>query len=182
MKIYLVDSDVNNFQSLLLDDGERCRCGPMSFRCKPKLAAWEPPTVYSGSPLHEAGEFLDFCSSGAFAIAPRAMEKLHDIAAQAGELLQLPYEGQVFTVLNVLPAVDCLDRERSKFYRKDSFHDIVDYAFLSERVPRISIFKIPETLLDIYAVERTGDPKTEFKAAVKHHGLTGLIFKQIWEG
>ena len=30
-------------------------------------------------------------------------------------------------------------------------------------------------------VEHTGDPKKEFKAAVEHHGLTGLIFRPVWD-
>lgn len=179
MKIFRVSPDVNNFQSLLLED--ESLYDQMRFICKPKLPIWEPPAVFSDAPLLAVGDFWDFCS-GAFAIVPCALEWLRDIVTPVGELLPLPYEGQMFIVLNVLPAVDCLDRMRSKFRRKNCFFDIAEYTFFSNRLPQISIFKIPETISEIYAVERTGDPKTEFKAAVEHHGLTGLIFKQIWEG
>lgn len=56
-------------------------------------------------------------------------------------------------------------------------------AYLPERFGAGSLFKPPECpVMPVRVLERTGDPTTEFKAAVEHHGLKGIRFKLEWEG
>jgi hypothetical protein len=56
-------------------------------------------------------------------------------------------------------------------------------VYLPERFGEGSLFKPPECpVMPVRVLERTGDPTTEFKAAVEHHGLKGIRFKLEWEG
>lgn len=182
MNIYELKFDSNNFQSLLVTDFEKDGEKYDFEEVVPLLAKWDPPEVYIDSPLLRAGDFVEFWGNRPFAMTPGTLKKMRDIISPAGELLPLPCDGVEYTFLHVLVKVDCLDRKRSKSRHKEYFYDLKRFVFHRELVPNIPLFTIPETFGAVYTVERTGDPKTEFKAAVEYHGLTGLIFKKIWEG
>jgi hypothetical protein len=175
VKIYRFKFDVGTFQQFGTDDdgyfGRRPR------RCKPTPMPWVPPEVYICNPLDEAG---DFCYLLEPVASPKAMRVVGDILKPCCELLPLPFDGRTFTLINVLTCVDCVDHTRSRL-TSDCYNNV--YAFLPERVPKVPIFTIPKfEYLEVFTAERTGDPKTEFKAAVEHHGLKGLIFTRVWEG
>ncbi len=98
--------------------------------------------------------------------------------------MPLPYENEVFTVLNVTECINCLDREKTEWeYAKGSGKKlwIKKYAFHHDRFSS-TIFKIPETCMsEILIVEGLRGPEDEFKQTVEAAGLQGLIFEKIWE-
>ena len=177
MKIFRLDCDVTNFQSFASGDEGMLKRLPGG--CRPVPSPWVPPVVYVYDLLLKAADFSRFWF--ALVASPRAMRVVGEIIQPCCELLPLPVEdGRMFTVANVLACVDCLDHARSKVTTNVLKNN---YVFLPDRVTDAPIFRTPEdTVVETFVVERTGDPKTEFKAAVEQHGLTGLIFWQVWEG
>ena len=92
-------------------------------------------------PKRRVGNFYNF--DGGFLIAdPKASEALRSLLEMAGELLPLPYEEEVYTVLNVTRYVDCLDHEETTWAVPNVL--IKTYAFRPDRLSESPIFKIPE--------------------------------------
>ncbi len=184
MKIFVVNCDVNHFQAFMLADDALAGDDRYNL-CKrsPRAADWDPPEVYLDPPLAKRGDFATLWGCFAFAMAPRAYEVLNDILVPAGELLPLPHEGTQYKVFHVLKLSNCFDSKRSAECGSWELDRPKPRLYFKPKlVPKASVFKFRGDAVRYYAVERTGDPKTEFKAAVEHHGLTGLIFKKIWEG
>ncbi len=176
MKIFRIDFDGTNFQAFSADE-EEGMLKKLPLGLQPTPLPWVPPAVYVYDLLLKAGDFSEFW--GRLAISPEAMLVVGEIIKPSCELLPLPVDGRIFTLANPLKCVDCLDHTKSTLFR-NFFKN--NYYFLPDRVPDVSAFKIPESVVETFVVERTGDPKKEFKAAVGQHGLTGLTFKQVWEG
>ena len=177
MRVFSVRNDVNRYQYFLSKDEEDALA--LSTACTPRAASWKPPPVYIYKPKHTRGDFYQF-GVATLICSPRATDALHAHLAEAGELLPLPYEGQVFTVLNVLTCADCLDHERS-IPRPGSYKS---YVFRPDALATLSstLFKIPETCRgDLLLVEGLRAPEAEFRAVVEAAGLRGLVFEQLWE-
>jgi len=177
MRVFRVDNDVNHYQYFLPEKEEDALA--LCMDCTPRAGAWSPPNVYIYRPKHKRGDFYQFANA-ALITSPRATEMLHTHLVEAGELLPVPYEGQVFTLLNVLACADCLDRERS-IPRPGSYESFV---FRPDAVAQLqsTVFKIPETCrADLLVVEGLRAPEAEFRAVVEATGLRGLVFELLWE-
>jgi len=105
----------------------------------------------------------------------RATEVVRTFFEMAGELLPIFYDGEEYTLLNVLECVNALDNKRTE---KTTW--ITKYYFHSSRFSESSIFKIPEETVSVLSLERDGCPECEFKACVEANGLTELIFEELW--
>jgi hypothetical protein len=110
---------------------------------------------------------------------------LHQHFATAGELLPLPYEGEVYTLLNITECINCLDHEQTEWiYGKSTGAriGIKKYVFHQERFSESDLFKIPETCTsEVLVVEGLKDIRDGFKYAVEASGLQGLIFELVWK-
>ena len=73
---------------------------------------WAPPRVSIPEPQLLPGDFFNF-SDGFLITGPEATKALHDLLAVAGELLPIPYDGQIYTLLNVTECYDCLDHDQT---------------------------------------------------------------------
>lgn len=184
MKIHEILLDVDHYQSLFLAKTEILDTDLLRFDCRPRFDTWVPPSVYSLHPNLKAGDFWALETGGAFATTPEATEKLQDFLNSAGELLPLPYEGRLLTVLNVTECLNCLDHDRTKWvYAKSTGKRIriESYAFHADRMSESSIFKIPERAVSqILCYEGLKDPEDEFKRYVETEGLTGITFTELW--
>ncbi len=183
MKVFRVECDVNNFQTFQLAEDVDFFKNP--YKCDdlpPKAATWVSPEVYADPPLGKRGDFVDLWACFAFAIAPRAYKVLKNILTLAGELLPLVHEGIEYKVFHVTKRFDCIDKKRCPDWFRQCQSSSPRLVFKPKRLPRVSIFKFEGDAVRYYAIERTGDPKTEFKAAVEHHGLTGFEFIQVAKG
>jgi hypothetical protein len=125
-----------------------------------------------------------YCYGGALAADARAVSELYPILAEAGELLPLRTEnGTPYTLVNVLPLVDCLDKGRSELRRLPSgtIAEVTRYEFVPSRLPARSMFKTDvRPGSEIFATEGHLPPPAEFKAQVDRLGLTGLRFREVW--
>ncbi len=179
-RVYRVKNDVDNFQYFLTrDSGDYAR---LNMDGTPRAETWNPPAVYIYKPRLQKGDFFD--SSGSALIAsPRATETLRLHFEQAGELLPLPYGGEVFTLLNVTECIDCLDQDRTEWRLAPDGTKLAirKYAFHRDRFSS-DIFKIPETCVsEVLVVEDRRDPADEFRYVLTAANLRGLVFEKIWE-
>ncbi len=180
MKVYRIRNDVNRYQYFLPEHEEDWR--KFEQDCRPKAEFWDPPRVYVYKPKLKPGDFYQFSPMG-LVTSPRATEVLRTQLEMAGELLPLPFEGQEFTLLNVLECINCLDQETTEWhYFPDGTRGrIKRHAFHPERFSESVIFKIPETSkVDTLVVEGLHDHEEEFRYAVEQAGLKGLILEELW--
>ena len=94
------------------------------------------------------------------------------------ELLPFPTPYGEFMLGNVINVVNCLDREKTVFRPNAK---VIEYYVFRPQAVRGALFKVPDDPSSIFVPEYTGDPATEFKAAVQYHGLTGIKFDLLWE-
>ena len=181
MKVFRILPDGNNYQYFLTEKEEDGR--KLITNCQPRLATWNPPTVYVYEPLHRKGDFFQF-SRSVLISNTRATEALRSFYEMAGELLPLPYHGEVYTLLNVTECINCLDEEKSEweYYEGTEVkHLLKRYVFHPNRFSASALFKIPQTYgIELYAVEGSGEVEEEFREVVKKNHLQGLIFQELW--
>jgi hypothetical protein len=144
---------------------------------------WVPPPVFILYPKRRRGSFFQFGSS-VLITPPDVTYILQGHFEMAGELLPLPHEGEVFTVLNVTECINVLDHERTEWAinpETGSKMRPVRYAFHPHRFTETTLFKIPETArAEIFVVEGLQDPEDEFRYVVEKEGLEGIIFEEVW--
>ncbi len=159
---------------------------PTHLVCQPRSSTWTPPEVYVVEPLLAAGDFYDLNLTGQVILSPlcRHADAVRRFFRESGETLPIFHEGRTYEMLNVLQCINCLDGDRSEWLCMPDGRRIFPEktAFYPERITGPSIFKIPELRAANLTVDRAGSPETDFKAAYDHYGLTGLVFKPIWEG
>lgn len=181
MKVYRVQNDVNRYQYFLPqyeEDWDR-----LVMDGTPKSDIWTPPPVYVYKPRHKSGDFYQF-GAGMLITNPQATEVLRTHLEMAGELLPLPFEGQIFNVLNVTECINCLDQDKTQWTYGESGKtrvEITEYVFHPNRFSESPLFKIPETCRgEVLLVEGLYDPEDEFRYVVEQHGLEGLVFEELW--
>ncbi len=188
VNIYRIRLDVNNYQALYVDD-DKWHGDVLSlftFDGMPRISNWAAPPVFILDPKLKRGNFLSFqlMGGGAFIADAKAVSATQEFFEMAGEMLPLPYEDEMFQVINITECINVLDQKGTKWHVHEKSGTkiyIESYAFHPRRFTESSLFKIPETCkTHIYTLERCGDPECEFKARVEQAGLTGLIFEKVW--
>ncbi|HTV74158.1 MAG TPA: hypothetical protein VME66_10665, partial [Candidatus Acidoferrales bacterium] len=117
---------------------------------------------------------------GCFAVDAVARNALRPILEEAGELLPMVIEGQLFFYFNLMILADCLDYERSEFDDAQK-RFIRKGVFDKANLPATSVFSIPQERLSAFYVSEGLVPYTnDFKKAYEHHGLSGLEFELVW--
>jgi len=147
------------------------------------MTNWQPPFVYLLDSHCEAGDFLHY-DPGALVASSEIMGEIRGFFERAGELLPLWFDGDECILLNVTVCVDALDHPKTEWLVGDDGGnvEIKRFAFDHDRLAESSIFKIPETCRgSVLTWERDGAPEREFKAFVEQHGLTGLLFEELWD-
>jgi hypothetical protein len=182
IRVFRVKNDVDNFQYFLTEN--ESDAPKLMMDGTPKSNIWSPPPVYLFQPKLQKGDFFNFYLDILIS-SPRATELLHNLFVEAGELLPLPYNDEVFTLLNVTECINCLDQSNTKWIVNETTNVRVmigHYAFHTNRFSESCLFKIPETSKgEILVVEGLRDPKDEFRYKVDKLGLKGLKFQLLWE-
>jgi hypothetical protein len=182
VKVFRIRKDLN-YQVLLPDVPESEIFEFTTFDCTSKLNSWQPPSVFCLYPLLKKGDFIHY-GSGNLVASPRATEIVRTFFEKSGELLPLWYEGEQYTLLNILECVNVLDTEKTKWLldANGGKVEIKEYSFFENRLPVAPIFKIPETRYgDVLTYEIDNCIQDEFKAFVEFHNLTGLLFEELWD-
>ena len=182
MKIYKVECDVNTYQSLYPEDDDVYNSETLFFGGTPKASDWKPPKMYCDRPLLKRPDFW-YIGPGVIVAGASAMDAVRTPFEMAGELLELPYDNEILTVLNVTECINALDHDASEWLMTADGQRAAPtrFAFHGNRIGESSLFKIPETRFAyVFCAEREADPEIEFKAAVEHHQLKGLVFEEVW--
>jgi hypothetical protein len=177
MRVYRFTSDVNQYQYFLPDAEEDVLS--LLTECQPMLDAWHPPAVFVFKPLHKPGDLYGFYGCTPI-FSPRATEALAEYLAVAGELLPLPYKGEVFTALNVLECVNSLDEEHTEWAMQDGVRLYPKkYVFRANHFSESHIFKIPETYRAEVLVADWEDGEG-FVDALVEHKIVGYELGLLW--
>jgi hypothetical protein len=176
-KVYRIQNDVTDYQYFLTEsDDDALR---LSMECKPLLHTWIPPEVIIYEPLLKRGDLFNFNSSSLI-LSPRATEALRPFLQAAGELLEVPYEGQSFWLLNVLQCVDCLDEAKTGWREHKGIRLAPErYMFHPDRLPASCLFKIPQTCRGEVLILDREDGKGFVDALVEHH-IEGYKLELLW--
>lgn len=179
MKVYRLRSDVNSYQYFLPAHDEDI--GKLNTECQPLLDRWHPPQVYVYEPLHKPGDLYNFYLDTPI-FSPRASEVLRSHMEMSGELLPLPYKDQIYTLLNVLVCINCLDEERTQWAVQDGVKLWPQkYVFHPNRFSESYIFKIPETYrAEVLIVDWEDDDEDGFVDALVEHQIVGYQLDYLW--
>lgn len=183
-RVFQIRFDVSRYQSLLVDgdDGVFRRWKPMlELDGRPRAAHWAPPPVYSDQPLLERPDFWQLigCPTG-IVVHPSILEIVGPLLLSAGELLPLPYREMMFRLCNVTKVYDCLDASASL---RDADDVITGFVFYEHRLPDEQLFKIADDhyrMVQLLTIERGPGHETNFKSFVEQQGLSGLVFRELW--
>lgn len=162
------------FMPLSVDDE-----GQLITNCRFRTDAWQPPPLTLQEPARPRGDFFEI-HRGSPILSARATHLLKSFLEPAGELLPLPFEGEMFYLFNVTPCADCLDADASEWrteYNKRLWP--IKYIFAPERFGPNHLFKIPQTCRAEVLVLDREDGKGFIEALVKHE-LVGYILKLLW--
>lgn len=190
-KIYIVDYDCNKYQYLQPEDRHHerevvaaARAGKLYFDGIPKLPTWRPVKVYTLEPKRPIANICGFAGGhGLFAVDEVARAALEPIISIHVEFLPVNFKLRQMWIVHPLRCIDILDQKRSKGLRSDdgTLFSIDVWAFLRRRLVEVSLFTVPEKANAVLTIEFDRDPDHEFRAAVKHHKLTGLLFGKVWD-
>ncbi|MCA9041114.1 MAG: hypothetical protein KDA65_12250 [Planctomycetaceae bacterium] len=187
MKVFKIDYDVNNFQSLCFVDNDFWSLEESYFECQRRLDDWKMPEIYCQSPHKKRGNFFFlFGVSGAFVLDTHAKVELADLLEQSGELLPLYMDDEPMYLFNALVCLDVLNEKKSDctyFKSSGRVHEIKKYVFDRKRINGTPLFKFPEKRrTQILTYTGMGKrPEDTFKGRVEKCGLTGLIFEELWD-
>jgi hypothetical protein len=156
------------------------------FKAVPFGRSWKVPIFYIEEPLIPRPNFFNVGVS-AFVCDEKARELAAEPLEMSGEFLPIKVEGEkgkywIYNCTKCINVVNPKASKWSKFGPRPNDRMMEKPAFYAARFGEGTIFKIPEDRATlVYCAEFTRDWEDgEFKAVVEHHGLTGLIFEEIW--
>lgn len=177
MKIWKLDSDVNNYENLV-------ECGYpnldllQSFDGRSKINNWISPKL---EPLHGCNR--PFSNTPGYlphipVFDEKAINVLKCFLDKNAEILPLECNVGKFYAINVIRVLDCVDYEKSIF---KTFRDgkrimrFSKYCFNINEVLKEDLFKIKDEKLKRPFVS------DNFKDVVTKSGLTGFEFELVWD-
>jgi hypothetical protein len=183
VKVFRIKSDVNNYQWLVPNVPDSEILGYTTFDCRSRSSQWNQPPLSLLDSRGKAGAFVHY-DPGVLVANPQTARKVRHFFQQSGELLPLWFDGDEYTILNVLTCIDSLDHSKTEWLldADGSKVEILKYSFDAAKLLGPSIFKIPETCRgSVLTSEVSHSPDLEFKAYVEHYGLSGLLFEELWD-
>ncbi|KAB8141081.1 hypothetical protein F8S13_21430 [Chloroflexia bacterium SDU3-3] len=180
MKVSRIYTDVNHYQYFLgeKDEDEIALLTDGTSR----KDSWSPPSVYIYKDKLIPGNFLGF-HGDSLILNPQATKVLSSFLSEAGELLPLPYKGEVYTLLNVTQCISCLDAEETEWSTMSNGLRLYPrkYVFNPKLFAKSRIFKIPETRgAEVLVVDLEKGDEEELLDCISKNNLKGLIFEELW--
>jgi hypothetical protein len=181
MNIFILDPDCNRYQNLVFPskgDWAILR----QFGGRNLLPSWTAPVVevLRDKKFNRNLPPSDFptLSPGVPVFSSRAVSVLNDILLGNGEILPLSCSEGEYYAFNVTTFIDALDESNSEVERfkcDGRIMQINKYVFLGDGLGGATIFKIPESRMNIFVTDI-------FRKKVIDNGLTGFKFVNVWEG
>jgi hypothetical protein len=178
MRLYILESDVDKFQSLGFVNEEQDWEVTHKFDGTPQGASWEPPKVEvyvdDGNRGLAEGDFPHlFGHLPVFSDA--AAKKLEPILSGNGEFLRLTGKQPEYVAFNVTNMIDGLNVERSEivYFPSGKVLDIKRFVFDAGKISTSVMFKIPQMPLAYVFVTET------FVSLVRDSNLRGFLFTPV---
>lgn len=178
MKIWKLDFELDKYDNLTLSNKMSIE-EIQSFDGRCKKDTWDNPEVIRLEP--EKGLLLGD-APGFYSHIPvfndKAVNVLKKYLAHTSEILPLKNNESSFYAINITKVLDCINYEKSEFKMfKDGIRIMrfKKYSFFEEKLDGNNIFKIID--------EPLGTPfvSDDFRNAVLDSGLTGFVFKLVWD-
>ena len=178
-------ADVEHFRQLHPADENFFFNAVLDFDGRSWSGSWCPQKMYALNAELPRGDFFGGVV-GALIMPRQTACQVESFLLDAGELLPLivEQENEPFSLLNTTVCAAALDADRTVWEPSPLTGQrlsILKYAFIAERLPQSSLFKIPENVRGrLFTLEKTGNPEWEFKARVEARKLKGLVFEKVW--
>ena len=176
MKIWILESDVNNYEGFRevidLRVDEWC-----SFDGRSKAEGWKPMLVEEEEGTQEMGNTPGFFMP---IFDKKAVDISKDFLQDKAEILPLEFEGKIdeYYLINVTEVLDCIDYEKSIYERYSEGGRIMcfdNYAFIEEKVKGKHIFKIVDEPLSYCFIS------DEFRERIINSDLVGFDIRLAWD-
>lgn len=148
-----------------------------SFDGREHLTQWKPIKVKRMEPEKN----LELSDAPGFTIpvfSEKAVECLRTLISKNVEILPLEFEEKNYFGINVVTVLKAIDYEKSiyKMFRDGKrIMAFKKYAFLTEVIQGVAIFKITDEKT------RYAFVSDEFKKVVEKNNLSGFRFKLVWD-
>lgn len=184
MKIYKIKTESNSVQILSPVNNVDRGLNLLTFNCESRNKKWEEIEVYIQNPATKPKNFFSM-PSGILVCDDSALNVCRTVFEMSGEILPVHVErGSKLYVINVSECMNGLNNDTTEwaYYKDGSKSRILKYGFYPDRVlNESSIFKIPETAkIDIFCWAYIKNPNDEFYHLYHEHGLTGLVFEELY--
>jgi len=187
MKIYFYSFDADDYQHFTWKyDPNNDKW--YKFDGTPKGDSWKPEQdIYIANPMNEKGDFVGFV--GEIVLSQKALSVLRPVLKPCCEFLDFEYDGEIYTLANVLQKGEFLDHNKVNIDWIDlgdgeMMRGGVDKKiFDPTKLPEHSLFRLEEVhCYGVYTYEGYKEnPEEEFKYLVEKHNLKGLYFRLIWD-
>ncbi|MCF6256951.1 MAG: hypothetical protein L3K25_11760 [Gammaproteobacteria bacterium] len=117
-------------------------------------------------------------------VSPHTQKLIAPAVNDAAELLPIPFNGEIWYLLNVHNVIDAIDKENCKYnIRKNGeIGRMLKIAFFPGKTPHATLFTVPEKRSTYYFAEHhPDDSENNFKNIVEKNNLFGIEFKKAWE-
>jgi hypothetical protein len=174
MKIWDLQSDVNNFDTLVpikREDWDK-----LIFAGNSLADSWNPVPVMINDEVKPSD--IPGLHPSAPVLSEQAVESLKDLIKVSVEILPLKCRKGNYFVLNVVDVIDCIDYDNSVFKRFPDSNKIMffeKYSFVPGRIQGKTIFKIVDEPTKTVFVSDV------FKERVLSIGLKGFKFVLVWD-
>lgn len=177
MKVFRFSNDVNHYQFFFTESEDDMM--KLNTECVSLIDGWQAPPVFIYKPLNKQGDLFNF-SYNTLIFSPRATELLRTHLEMAGELLEIPYKGESYWLLNVLECINCIDEAKSEWVEDNGVRIYPKrYAFNPRRFSESCIFKIPETYRgEVLVLDR--EDGEGFVDALIENQIVGYELELLW--
>ncbi len=117
-------------------------------------------------------------------LGPHATSLVKDVVSDVAELLPVPFNDEVWSLLNVYNVIGAVDKSNCqyKIRKNGKVGSLQKLAFYPDKVPHAKLFKVPENPTSVYFAEHHPDDSADnFKNIVEKNKLSGIKFISVWE-
>jgi len=117
-------------------------------------------------------------------VSPHTQKLIASAVNDAAELLPIPFNGEIWHLLNVFNIINALDKKNSRYKIRNNgeIGRLLKPAFLPDKIPHAKLFTIPEKRSLYYFAEHyPDDSENNFKNIIEKNNIFGIEFKKVWE-
>jgi len=190
MIVYTLHSDKANKKIFVMSNDYKLKKISDFDTGKKKADNWNPPGIRW---FNDDGRNLDkykdpdisyISDSSSLIVNPRMHDLIALVVNDVTELLPIPFNREIWYLLNVFNQVKALDKANSRYkiYSTGEIGWLIKPAFLADKTPHNKLFKIPENPARIYFAEHhPDDNENNFKNIIEKNNLFGIKFVKVFE-